>query len=513
MRLQDLIGETTEYDKKQMLERTRPKSWCKSVSAFANGNGGFLILGIADNDEIIGLEDAKGDAEIISEQIKVKLDPIPAVDLRFEKVDDKELIILRVMNGNETPYYYIGEKNRIAYQRIGNESVPVDAAGLRRLVLRGGDTSYDSNISQYDLADFSFTKLRAVCKQRTGKTFEDSDFESFGLANAEGRLTYAGALLADDSPIKHSRLFCTRWNGLNKASGVVNALDDAEYSGSLIWILENGLNFVKNNSKKRWKKLGDGRIDLPDYPERSIFEGLVNALIHREYSQLGSEVHIDMFDDRLEIYSPGGMYDGTLVQERDTSRISSVRRNPVIADIFERLKYMERRGSGFRKIKEDYVIQYFYSKEMEPEFYSDAVSFILTLKNLNYKEVESASAPNNRNGKKNVNTNGGINGDINDGDNAGICRESGNYDSIYDSGYGSINGSVNDGEKMNGFSDNELLILHFMKQKPSITRSELNMKTHFSLRTVDRIISDLKKRGVIERVGANKTGFWEVYLK
>jgi len=388
MQLKDLIGEATEYDKKKMLEERKPKSWCKSVSAFANGIGGTLIFGISDDEQIVGLQNAKRDSETISEQIKTRLDPIPQTRLSLYKTEDgKELIVLEVSSGYETPYYYIGEGNRTAYYRIGNESVPVDAIKLKELVLRGSDSSYDSLVSKYKFEEFSFTKLKSVYKQRTGKVLEDSDFESFGIVNEEGKLTNAGALLADESPIRQSRLFCTRWNGLDKASGVVDALDDKEFSGSLISLLQNGAEFVKNNSKMKWKKVSDGRIELPDYPERSVLEGMVNGLIHRQYLELGSEVHIDIFDDRLEIYSPGGMYDGSVVQERDISRIPSKRRNPIIADIFNRLKYMERRGSGFRKIRDDYREQYLYTDAMEPEFYSDRNSFILTLKNLNYVKI------------------------------------------------------------------------------------------------------------------------------
>ena len=73
--IKSLIGEATAYDKKQMLEIKRPKSWLKSVSAFANGEGGILIFGISDDDQIIGLADAENDAEKISEEIKTKLDP------------------------------------------------------------------------------------------------------------------------------------------------------------------------------------------------------------------------------------------------------------------------------------------------------------------------------------------------------------------------------------------------------------------------------------------------------
>ena len=130
---------------------------------------------------------------------------------------------------------------------------------------------------------------------------------------------------------------------------------------------------------------------MPDYCERSVFEALVNALIHRDYLILGSEVHIDIYDDRLTIYSPGGMPDGTRIQERDLSSISSTRRNPVLADIFGRLGYMERQGSGFKKITESYHAAHNYRTELEPKFYSDASSFQVTLYNLNYGTVATAS--------------------------------------------------------------------------------------------------------------------------
>ena len=86
MNIFELIGETTEYDKKEMLEVRRPKSWCKSVSAFANEFGGVLIFGISNDDKIIGLENPEHDAEIISEQIKTKMDPIPKFNVPY-KVD------------------------------------------------------------------------------------------------------------------------------------------------------------------------------------------------------------------------------------------------------------------------------------------------------------------------------------------------------------------------------------------------------------------------------------------
>ena len=83
MNIKDLIGEATEYDKKLALEEKKPKSWCKSVSAFANTFGGALIFGISNEGMVVGLENPEGDAEKISEVIKTRLDPMPEFKLRF----------------------------------------------------------------------------------------------------------------------------------------------------------------------------------------------------------------------------------------------------------------------------------------------------------------------------------------------------------------------------------------------------------------------------------------------
>ena len=111
---------------------------------------------------------------------------------------------------------------------------------------------------------------------------------------------------------------------------------------------------MRNNSKKAWRKVDDGRMEMPDYPDRAVLECVVNALIHRNYMEIGSEVHIDMFDDGIEKYSPGGMVSGISLEGKDLLKIPSKRRNPILADILSRLKYMECRGSGFKKILADY---------------------------------------------------------------------------------------------------------------------------------------------------------------
>lgn len=383
--IKSLIGEATAYDKKLMLEKKRSKSWLKSVSAFANGEGGTIIFRISDDDEIIGLTDAKSDAEIISEDIKTKLDPVPVVHLEFKELDGKKLILLHIYPGQETPYYYIGDKQRLAFVRIGNESVTADRMQLKALVLKGSGRTYDSLPSNYRFEDMAFSKLKSVHYKRLQRSFNESEFVSWGIIDENGKLTNAGALLADESPVRQSRIFCTRWNGLDMTSGLGEAIDDVELEGCVIGQLQDAVSFVRNNSHKKWWKENDYREELPDYPERAVTEAIANAIIHRDYLQMGSEIHIDMYDDRMEIYSPGGMIDGRFIQQLNPLTVPSKRRNPLLADFFSRLGLMERRGSGMKKIIDSYKKFERLPNFHVPKFKSNASEFHVILWNLNFE--------------------------------------------------------------------------------------------------------------------------------
>lgn len=181
-----------------------------------------------------------------------------------------------------------------------------------------------------------------------------------------------------------SRIFCTRWKGLVKSSTFEDALDDKEYNGNIIYLLENAENFIKTHSKISWKIKGMKRIETEDYPLRALREAIVNAIIHRDYQIIGSEIHIDIYDNRLEITSPGGMIDGSFIQDLDITKISSIRRNRVISDIFSRLHLMERRGSGLTRIIESYS-----DNDIKPTFNSDVSSFKVTFPNKSYIEKNS----------------------------------------------------------------------------------------------------------------------------
>jgi len=118
------------------------------------------------------------------------------------------------------------------------------------------------------------------------------------------------------------------------------------------------------------------REEKSDYPFKAVREVLVNAVIHRDYQLIGSEVHVDMFDDRMEIVSPGGMYNGSRIQDLDLLHIPSIRRNEIISDAFARLNLMDRRGSGIGRILSSYA-----GFIEQPKFYSNEYFFSVILPN------------------------------------------------------------------------------------------------------------------------------------
>lgn len=382
MKFEDFQGiEATHLDYKVSLETEKPKSWLKSVVVFANTKGGHILFGVTNNDHNpIGLDDAQSTASKISELLTSRVEPPVRYTLTpfNSKIEGRLCIDLEVANGPHYPYYYVHEKTREIYVRRGDRSEIATVVEQNNLILKGMNKTYDSLPSSYDLSDVSFTLLAATFKKETGDDFVlAKDLVSMGFVTEEGKVTNAGLLLCDQGYLKQSKVVCTRWKGTEKGSVEGDALDDEEFTGvSLITLLSNVEAFIRTNSKNPWSIRGMRREEKSDYPFKAVREVLVNALIHRDYQSMGSEVHVDMYDDRMEISSPGGMISGSRIQDLDLKRVPSMRRNEIISDIFGRLHYMERRGSGIRRILNSYID---YTEQ--PEFYSDEYFFIVTLPN------------------------------------------------------------------------------------------------------------------------------------
>lgn len=451
MILENLVCECTAYDFKLMLEEKRPKSWLKSISAFANGLGGSLFIGVDNDGTIKGLDNIQNVCEIISSKIRDYMDPLPNVEMIPHRIENYEILQLKVSAGCYTPYYYVGDGKRIAFIRIGDESLPVTAEQMVRLVLKGSNKTYDSIHTDYKAEDYAFTILANTFKARTGHEWNRKYLLSFGLITINGTLTNAGALFADDCPLWQSRLYCTRWDGITKS----DAINDAEFTGNVLMLLREAMNFVKSNTKKGWEKLSDGRKNKPEYAERAVLEAMVNHFIHRDYTVMGGEVHLDIYDDRLVVTSPGGMYNGMLIQNLDIADVSSERRNPVLANVMAQLDYMEKRGSGLTRICNETQALDGYKDKLKPVFKSTSTQFQTIIFALT------------------------------DMQNVGDLSE--------------IKLTVR-----------QKIILDLIKESPTITAKKMSETLSVNSRTVERDISQMKKYGILERVGKDNDGKWHV---
>ena len=455
MELEKLISECTAYDFKLMLEEKKPKSWLKSVSAFANGLGGSLFFGI-DNDGIVkGLDDVQYVCESISCKIRDYMDPLPDVEMIPQEIDGHEILQLKVCAGSYTPYYYVGDGQRVAFIRIGDESLPATAEQMVRLVLKGSNKTYDSLHTDYKAEDYAFTILANTFKTRTSQEWNKKYLLSFGLVTNSGNLTNAGALFADDCPMWQSRLYCTRWDG--KAKG--DAINDAEFTGNVLMLLREAMNFVKSNTKKGWEKLPNGRKNKPEYAERAVLEAMVNHFIHRDYTVMGGEVHLDIYEDRLTVTSPGGMYNGMLIQDLDIADVSSERRNPILANVMAQLDYMEKRGSGLTRICNETQALDGYKDELKPVFKSTPTQF---------QTIIFASSAN-----QNV------------GDFVGDMSET-------------------------KLTERQHKILNLIKELPTISAKQMSETLSVTTRTVERDLALMKKAGILKREGKDNDGEWIV---
>ena len=494
-----LIAECSAYDFKEMLERKKVKSWLKSVSAFANTEGGSLFYGVNDDGVIVGLENPQSDADFIIETIKARLDPVPEIQLIPIEHEGHSLLEVKVKAGTLTPYYYYQDGTRTAYVRVGNESVECNSQQLLSLVLKGTHMTWDSLPTQVDASKHSFIILANTFREQTHQEWNDKYLESFGLVTSDGKLTNAGLLFVDNCTVFQSRIFCTRWTGLYKD----DAISSVEHRANLVLLLKYGMDFIKNYTMSGWVKMPNYRLNLPDYSDRAIFEGLVNHLIHRDYTVMGGEVHIDIYDDRVELVSPGAMLDGTqIIQDRDIYKVPSMRRNPVIADMFTQLDYMEKRGSGLRKMRELTEKLPNFLPDKEPQYQTEAISFYTTFYNLNWGENGRIPIEEVANRVNSSLKNGSL-------DEESSVKTFGDLQKSSVKTFGDLqNSSV----KQKRLGRTAQSILDLVISDGSISQDKMAEKIGVSKRAIEMQIANLKAKGLLVREGADHGGYWRTVI-
>lgn len=321
-------------------KETTKSNFLKTVCAFANYGDGEIIFGITDGDgDIIGIENAEKEKLSIENSINDNITPRPNFTLKIEKLNEIEVIILKIFKGSKPPYMY---KNK-TFQRQDTATVPVDEVAFQMLFMEGANLSFDELEAKTD--NLTFNRLEQELKNTLGINSLTTDLlKTMGLHN-----TNAGMLLADTNNYKYG-VDIVRF-GANDNIFV----ERKEIKG--VSLLEQYLETMAMFDK--WYSpyeeiVGFYRETRLQIPREAFREAVANALIHRNYV-LKSNIRIAMREDSIEIISPGGLPTGISKDAYEKGLYSQIR-NETIAETFRRLQIVEKYGTGIKRIRESYQI-------------------------------------------------------------------------------------------------------------------------------------------------------------
>jgi ATP-dependent DNA helicase RecG len=348
------MKETSQLEFKADITNT----FLKTVSAFANYDGGQILFGVADNGEAIGLSDPVQACLDIENKINDTIRPQPRYQLTVQEAD--RTVKLTVEAGRNKPYTYKSK----AYRRNDTATIEVDELELTRLILQGRNIHYEELPA--DRQNLSFHILEDHVKREIGiHSFNKDVLKTLNLySDAEG-YNHAAELLADE----------------NGFSGI-----DIARFGENISIIQKRVNFAHTSLLDELDKAvnlyrdyyqyeeiqGMDRKKVEKIPEEAFREALANALIHRTWDAPGS-IRVLMFDNRIEISSPGGLPSGISKEEYLKGNVS-ILRNPILGSIFYRLHIVEILGTGVARIKETYR-----DRDRQPDFEVFENSITVTL--------------------------------------------------------------------------------------------------------------------------------------
>ena len=390
----DVNLETTETEFKGIIEEGvsdsgKPKEigWLKTIAAFANSKGGKIYIGVDNKTHrIMALEHTLADKTVmmIHRQIRNRVEP--SIDYEISSVSCPDthpiryVLCVEVRPSKNLPVVIHEEGLLGIYIRIFGETVLATPEQVRELILMSENTPYDRTFTALPFHKKDFSRLFQFLSDHEIQV-TDKELISIGFMSDQLMLSRGALLFKDDCKDLRTKAVATAWPGLSKGSSVVNASE--EYVGDLLTVIQSCFQFIRNRSNNGFIKQDDGRADYVSFPSRSVLEGIVNAVGHRNYFIQGTQIEINLFQDRLEIISPGSLLGvQEMRKEKNIAGIIPRRRNEVICAVLEICRYMEEKGSGFDKIAEDYSG---YPDMYQPYVSSDVTSFTLTLPDLTYQ--------------------------------------------------------------------------------------------------------------------------------
>ena len=353
------------------FKETITNTFLKTVSAFSNYDGGTILFGVDDEGKIKGLPDVKQACLDIENKINDSISPQPDYTLEIQNHD--QTIKLTVKSGLQKPYLYKAK----AYKRNDTATIEVDTLELSRLVLDGKNIRFEELPCEDQ--ELSFEVLRRKLKERVHiETFNRDTLKTLNLYDDRNGFNNAAGILADQ----------------NHFPGI-----DIVKFGESISIIQKRVTFERISALDVYEKAidvfrdyyqyevlqGADRKKMEQIPEAAFREAIANALIHRVWD-VDSQIRVAMFDDRIEILSPGGLPSGITEKEYLSGKLS-VLRNRNLANVFYRLGFVEIFGTGITRIKQLYT-----EALIRPEFEvsENAIKILLPIfvKNANLTEDE-----------------------------------------------------------------------------------------------------------------------------
>ncbi len=323
------------------------KSLLKTVSAFSNFHDGIIIIGISDIGQVIGVSDPYEIRLSIENTINDAIIPRPDFEVQSKTIENKTVLIFKIYKGLHTPYITEGK----AYRRADNSTVPVEKHEYDALVLYGRNLSFEE--LEYPGSELTFRKLEELLQSKLGiRTMDEDVLKSLELIN-QNKWINATALLADENNFIESGLDMVMY--LDDKMTMIK--DRINLKGkSLIEYFDASMNFYHKHINQGDIIRGAYRYSHEEVPQEAYREAIANAIIHRDYSRRGSN-RIEIFQDRIEITSVGGLPIGISEEEFIQGTFSNVR-NRIIADIFFRCRIIEKMGTGIRRIRFSYKDHY-----------------------------------------------------------------------------------------------------------------------------------------------------------
>jgi Predicted transcriptional regulator containing an HTH domain and an uncharacterized domain shared with the mammalian protein Schlafen len=339
------------------------KTILKTVCAFANFHDGIIVLGIRDDGTLIGVEKIDELKLNIENAINDAIIPKPYYEFEVHSLKALNLLVVKIYKGDHTPYTYLNK----AFMRRDTSTVQVDATMYQNLILAGRNLGFEDLVSSEQ--DLTFNYFNFLMKKHLQITTMSEDLlKTLGLIEGN-KYNNAAMLLSDENHLKSSVVQLVAFSDKS-----VNRIKDkiTLESCSLLQQFDECMSFYKKHINIGEIIESAYRKTVEDVPIIAYREAVANMLVHRDYS-VDVDARIEIFSDRIEIISPGGLPIGLLNEEFVEGRISKAR-NRKIADVFLRLKIIEKLATGIRRIKEQYIDQ-----EVKPQFLTSENSVVIIL--------------------------------------------------------------------------------------------------------------------------------------